>query len=67
MKLKKIGEIWASDSTADKHFNDIIVTDLNKVNIENWECVLKKASGIKYNVFGYNKNAYDELIFRIKH
>lgn len=67
MKIKKIGEIWATDSTIKKHLSDLVVENTSDVFLDDYSCVIKKSSGIKYNVFGYNRLAYEELIFRIKH
>lgn len=67
MKIKKIGEIWATESTVKKHLSDLVVDSISNITLDDYKCVIKKSTGIKYNVFGYNRSVYEDLIFRIKH
>ena len=66
-KMKKIGEIWATESTVKKYLYGILVDSIADIIIDDYSCVIKKSTGIKYNVFGYDRSAYDDLLFKIRH
>ena len=66
-KIKKIGEIWVTESTMNKHLYTLLVDSISDCLIDEYSCVIKKSTGIKYNVFGYDRSAYEELLFKIRH
>lgn len=62
--MRVVGHIWVTDNTLNKTFlGRLVINDQPSFESDYY---LKKNFGIKYAVIGRNRDAYNDLIYRIK-
>lgn len=68
-EIKKIGEIWITPQTLKEHFPHDCVVHCEPLEMKinkTFPVFLKKSDGIKYDVYGKNREDYDVVLNKIK-